>query len=213
MTRERWAYRSYDCVPALTGPLTVVEIGLTAGINSRVSGAPIAGVTAVLPEVNEALCHLLLHQTFWDIQARVVARGPLPGRPWWWMHRALWLLEGVRGVDVAIAHKTLHHKRPALFPLLDGKTLRCYPQGRAWPGIHAELTSQRSQFEQLEAWFADCACGQDAEGVDHEHTETGPCTCRLGSVPLMRLRLHDILLWCDVTGERAAAAAAGKDVC
>lgn len=31
-------------------------------------------------------------------------------------------------------------------------------------------------------------------------------------VPLGRMRIHDILLWCDLKGQRAEAVATGKEI-
>ena len=73
-------------------------------------------------------------------------------------------------------HKTLHHKRPELFPLLDNKTMGSYLPRDSWQIIHADLTAFAPEFAALEEWFA----GEAAQR---------------GKVGLTRLRMHDIILW------------------
>jgi hypothetical protein len=145
---------------------------------------------AVADEVADALARIPVDTTFWGLPA--VAIGAVPaaaGSVGWCVWRAWEVLMGVPQVNVAVAHKTLHHKRPWLFPLLDSQTEPLYPHG-AWAAIHSELTSQATQFGELEGWFAALA----AERV---------------GVSLTRLRLHDILSWGDAAGQRAALDGAG----
>lgn len=105
------------------------------------------------------------------------------------MWRAWYLFRLVPGIKVARTHKILHHRRPELFPLLDNRTLRNLRTMESWSHIHDDLTQQAEMFRELEEWF---------DGLRR------PC-----DVPLLRLRLHDILLCstprASVT-ERAASA-------
>ena len=100
---------------------------------------------------------------------------------------------GVPGIDLAVSHKILHHKRPGLCPLLDRVTEGAYPPGQAWAGIHKELTHQTGEFTQLEGWFEGLAASHDG-------------------VALQRLRLHDILLWLCRSGELDEARRLGRNV-
>ena len=87
----------------------------------------------------------------------------------------------------------LHHKQPALFPLLDRQTADVLrPAGQphgwnAWQVILADIDDSRADFEELRAWFAAWAAGR-------------------GGVPLGLPRLHDILVWLQATDQWKAAA-------
>jgi len=170
-------YRYYDCVPASPGGLSVGDVTMTAALDSRVSGAAVLGVMTVAPEVSEALDNIPTWQTFWQLAHDDVVTPPAEGTTAWWVWRAWHVLFGVPEVGVAVCNKVLHHKRPWLFPLLDGVTVQAYPELLAWAGVHEELTEQRDAFDELESWFAGFAKARDG-------------------VPVTRLRLHDILLWC-----------------
>lgn len=95
------------------------------------------------------------------------------------------------GVDVAITHKILHHKRPDFFPLIDNQTLKILGS-RAWLTIHDNLTANPTGWDQLERQIATLAHNR--------------------GVALTRLRLHDILLWTSVTGRDAIAQPLGRDL-
>jgi hypothetical protein len=93
------------------------------------------------------------------------------------------------GLGVARVHKVLHHKRPQLVPLLDNKTLiligaasRATGSGE-WQLIHDELHAHADSFDRLARDFSEIA--RDIDGVS-----------------LTWLRLYDILVWMEVTGER-----------
>ena len=95
------------------------------------------------------------------------------------------------GLKVALVHKTLHHKRPYLFPLLDNQTVG--PIGAAaeaagcgeWQLIHANLHQHADQFDRLTKGF-----DRIATGVSDV------------SLSWLRLRLYGILVWMAVTGRR-----------
>jgi hypothetical protein len=57
------------------------------------------------------------------LRNEVANKPPTPDSPGWHLWRCWTLLMGVTGIDVARAHKILHHKRPKLFPLIDNQTL------------------------------------------------------------------------------------------
>jgi len=79
-------------------------------------------------------------------------------------------------------HKTLHHKRPSLVPLLDNKTIR--PIGEAaervgctkWQLIWDEIHGHSADFGRLAGQFDQHALAK-------------------GGVSLSWLRLYDILVW------------------
>ena len=100
------------------------------------------------------------------------------------------------GVEIALTHKLLHHERPDLFPLIDGKTgprLAAHTDESAglWAVVHRELNANRHQFTALEATSAELVNGED-------------------EVPLTRLRLHDVLLSLIATGYWDRAVARGR---
>lgn len=181
--RPVWGYRSYDCVPADSGALTDRDLLVSAGLNGRVDSKAFLSLRAAEPEVSRALQAIPDEQTFWDLDAKDIAG--LPGRRTgaWSVWRAWWVLMCTPDVGLALTHKVLHHKRPALFPLLDNQTVAALPPGRAWLSIHQELTEGAAEFEDLENWFADQAVERNG-------------------VRLTRLRIHDIVLWCSVSKER-----------
>jgi hypothetical protein len=107
----------------------------------------------------------------------------------WAMCRAWELLMRIPGFDIARTHKVLHHKRPKQFPLLDNRTAahlrnRCAgePESPLWDMVLQDLHRNGGAFGQLEDRFAKAISG-------HRQSEK--------LVPLFRLRMHDILIWCD----------------
>ncbi|MGI9032516.1 MAG: DUF6308 family protein [Acidimicrobiales bacterium] len=189
----RYAYQSYDCVPASKGPLDMADIVVSTGLNSRISARTMLAIYALAPDISAELALLPPPSTFWELDEPELCTAPDPPRQVRHMWRAWWLLMGIPGVGVAVTHKTLHHKRPRLCPLLDGKTVPYYRDGHPWAGIHRELTAHEAEFRDLEAWFAERA---DARG----------------GVGLSRLRLHDILLWCHATKNRTPCDALGREL-
>lgn len=49
--RRRWAYQSYDCVPASDGPLDAHDILTTAGLNSRIGASATLGLLAASDQI------------------------------------------------------------------------------------------------------------------------------------------------------------------
>jgi hypothetical protein len=100
-------------------------------------------------------------------------------------------------IGVALTHKVLHHKYPALFPLLDTQTVSVLRHAgertglNAWQVIWADIDENRAELGQLRAWFAQQAAGRNGPAVG-------------------LLRLHDILLWLRVLGQWDTAAAEGR---
>ncbi len=190
---RRWGYRSFDCVSGSAGPgLQTVDLLVVSGLNVDVDIESIESFNAVKDAVSESVGQIESGGTFWGLTSEEIHAGTEsdPTNAWW-LDRAWWLLMSTPGVGATITHKVLHHKWPHLFPLLDRKTLAVYPRGGAWAGVHADISSQAEAFSLLEEWFKGLAGKQ-------------------GGVALTRLRLHDILLWSNVTEWDAECIEAGR---
>lgn len=187
LATARFGYATYDCLPVAESPaLSGIDALIAAGLNGRMDVKRAAGILAVGECVGEHIAALdRMGGCFWELDAHELGDLPSDGSAGHHLRSAWRILMDLEKVGVAVTHKTLHHKRPHWFPLLDGKTKVAYPRGRAWLGIHADLHRHAEQFSELERWFA------EDEGT--------------GAVHLTRLRLHDILLWCDRTNNRAVA--------
>lgn len=189
-----WPYRTYDCVPPSPGPqVSAADVVVCAGGSAEASVRLVAGVLAVADEVSEALARSP-DVPFWCLREADIAHGahtPAEDTPAWWMHRASWLLLGVDGMRPASSHKILHHKRPDLFPLLDSETRKVLASRDPWHAVWSDVTGlPAAQLTELTRRFAVLA----AES---------------GTVPLTRLRVHDVLLWCHAHRQREPAAKAG----
>jgi len=188
--RAKWSAEIYDFQPAKRGPLTYYDLIVNIGLSSQIKETAISGMLAVVHEVNRDLTKIPAATKFWDLpnaDAKIAPRGSTL----WHMWRAIELLDAVPGVGFTIAHKTLHHKRPAVFPLLDNETTRdCLPYDASWMIIHSDLTTQARSFNALEKWFAAEAAARKRPG-------------------LTRLRMHDIIVWLKVKGQWDDAVADG----
>jgi hypothetical protein len=195
--RSMWSYRTYDCLPNSPSAFGVTDLLAVAALDAGAGGADYLAMEAVLPDLNEVLSHVDVGQTFWALPRADLGATPTAdtGTPSWWLWRAWALLTGLKGVGVAIAYKTLHHKRPWFFPVFDNDTVAKMGGKCAWQVLHQELASQVVQFTHLEQWFA-------AEAT------------KRGGVHLTRLRIHDILLWGAIARdgvEREALIRAGHE--
>lgn len=191
LSRRRWGYRSFDCVPASDGPgLEPIDLFVVSGLNVSMNIERYEALNFVKDEVAAAVSETSRGLSFWHLTDEDLAGAQsTPNTDAWWLNRAWWLLMSLPGIKVTITHKVLHHKWPHLFPLLDTSTIGEYEQG-AWRSVLSDLTSQASAFDELEGWFRDLAL-------------------RRGEVPLTRLRIHDILLWTLVTNQQDKCIAAG----
>ena len=192
--RSNWSYRAYDCLPNSPYAFEVGDLLAVTALDARVGSTEFLAMEAILPDLNEVLTHIDIGKTFWTLNPALLAAVPPAETAEWWLWRAWALLRGLSGVGPTITHKVLHHKRPWLFPIVDTETVnRLSKCGGEWQTLYVELTSYVDRFKHLEQWFA----GQAIER---------------GGVLLTRLRIHDILLWADVTGQRKALIAAGQKV-
>jgi hypothetical protein len=192
--RYRWGYWSFDCVPASPSRVSIEDIVATAALNTGVSGDAVLGLDAIRHDLNETLAHIPATTTFWQLRAKDFGeRPPAPDTMSWWAWRAWALLMGLRGVDRAITHKLLHRKRPWLFPMLDSVTTAHLGGSRAWATIWEDLTRHEQEFVALEDWFATLAAAHDG-------------------VRLTRLRIHDIMLWGELSGDRPMMESLGRQL-
>jgi hypothetical protein len=196
-TVPRWAYRAYDCVPPAPGAaLGGTDLFVAGALNAAIDARTIASVLAVEPEVSAALADLPAAgqaAPFWELDRAHLEEPPpdsSPAQPMW---RAWTALMGAPGTDVAVTHKTLHHKRPDMFPVLDRLTQAQLPSQTAWTGVHDELTANPHGWTWLEHHFA-------AAAAQH------------GGVPLTRLRIHDVLVWLKARGQYASALSEGRTI-
>jgi hypothetical protein len=198
-----FAYRAYDCVPPSgEAGFAWIDVLVVDSLNGRLRHPTI---TALMDAGSRAWKHvdaairLAADRPFWELPNEEVGRYPTPGSAGAALNRAWEECMRTDEVAVALTHKLLHHKRPDLFPLIDGKTLPRLSPPRAqrksmglWAVLHQELNVNREQFARLEEWFAALVNAS-------------------GDVPLNRLRLHDILLWLKATRRWEYAVARGRE--
>lgn len=200
--RGAFAFRTYDCVPRSDEPeLTDLDVLVCDGLNGQMRSKDVAGVLSVAKDVGVHIAALDKEgRPFWEFDSAELTNEPEKGSRAWALWAAWTLLMGVEGVDVARAHKILHHKRPRLFPLIDNKTLPSLAP-HAWCTIHEDLTECTEGWTWLEA------------RVDERLPHDGQCKVDESADPrLSRLRLHDILLWCKATKRWTIALELGEEI-
>ncbi|MGY1771901.1 DUF6308 family protein [Blastococcus sp. SYSU D00813] len=188
-----FAFDRFDRQPPETGPrMTDRDVLLAEGLHGRLDpggwSAVRAALDAALPVAERAL-RRAAGRAFWELPEDETSVLAEPGT----VGAALRSLgEGPHAPYVLAA---LHHRRPELFPLLDGITWR-----QLWPhtaegdsGVHAvvlrELHANAAAFALLEA-RAGAVLGQR----------------------VTRLRLHDVLLWLAGSLRTETAIALGRAV-
>ena len=186
-----FAYERFDRQPPETSDrMTDRDVLLAEGLHGRLDPtgwtAVRAALDAALPVAEQAV-RRAAGRAFWELpeeEASVLAEPGTVGAA------VRTLAEGPHARYVLAA---LHHRRPELFPLLDGITWR-----QLWPhtaegdsGVHAvvlrELRANAAAFTLLEA-RARAALGR----------------------PVTRLRLHDVLLWLAGSLRMETAIALGR---
>ena len=102
--------------------------------------------------------------------------------------RAWWTFMGTPDVGLTLTHKVLHHKRPAVFapPRPPNRSPRC-PPDRAWLTIHEQLTQCATTSSRNSSAGSKASRPSTTEPRSHV------------------LRIHDIVLWCQVNESRWAA--------
>lgn len=198
-TVPRRAYRLYDCSKRDGSTLQVDDVAGPALLNvPNFTSATMTRLLMAAPLIDAAVAKVPGTFVFWELDAADVMPSPgapPAGSPSFWLHRAWFVAESVHGAGPTVTHKVLHRRWPRLFPLLDDDTARAYGGWEgSWVKIVTDLQSQKPIFDSLELWFASSAS-------------------LFGGIPLTRLRILDIVLWCLVRGgRRSEVQGAGKKI-
>jgi hypothetical protein len=190
-TVPRYAYRTYDCVPASDGPgFSDLDLLVTAGLNARIDVATFVRLRSF---ADRAAGHLdaahQLQPDFLQLDRDEVGDDPPQGSAGSHLLEAWRQGMATPGLKLARVHKMLHHKRPQLVPLLDNKTVRPIRAAAdangcgSWQLIFDEIHDHKHCFRDL------------ADELDR--LATG-----VSDVSLSWLRLYDILVWMKVTRPR-----------
>lgn len=195
-----FSYSAYDCVPASGDGFSWLDVLVVDSLNGGMSHRHIVALVdagrRAWDHVREATVRAG-DRAFWDLPIEEVI-DPAPTGSTGEALSAAWAeCFYTTDIGIALTHKVLHHKRPKLFPLIDRQTAprleaQVRPgEGRLWAVLHRELDANADQFALLEATLV---------GLLRQP----------GDVPLWRLRLHDILLWLEASGQRPWAAEQGR---
>jgi hypothetical protein len=193
----RWGYRTYDCIPASApDDFSDLDILVAAGLNGQLDVRAVGALRAAVKRASPWLAEAALSRTdFADLPWHELSDYPPPDSVGWALTEAWRQMMATPDIGIALAHKVLHHKRPALMPLLDNLTVSelspATPGPNAWQQIHAEISGARGAFEDLRSWF-------EKEAVDRN------------GLPLSLPRLHDVLLWLHAAGQWGDALQAGR---
>jgi Family of unknown function (DUF6308) len=174
-----FGYVRFDGRPRAAGPLGEDDLLAAEGLHGRLPRDGWAAVRRALDDVRDladAATARAAGRAFWELPAEEFSVLGEPGTVGAAL-RALSRLGSVRESSYVAA--ALHHRRPELFPLLDGTTLRQF-----WPHVeegdsgvaavvHRELVANAGAFDALETTVAALVDG----------------------TAIARLRLHDILVW------------------
>jgi hypothetical protein len=186
----RYAYRTYDCVPASPGRrFSDLDLCVVAGLNAGVDVPTFARLRSF---ADRAAGHLdIAHNRqpdFLQLIRDELCDHPPEGSAGWHLNRAWRQGMATPGLNVARVHKMLHHKRPQLVPLLDNKTIEPITEAarvagcNRWQLIWDEIHAHKELFQDLGGEFDKLATGVD-------------------DVSLSWLRLYDILVWMKVAGQ------------
>jgi hypothetical protein len=172
-----FGYERFDGRPGATGPLADDDITVAECLHGRLDRDTWTAVRDTLLTTARPLAQAVLDRAagrpFWELPDDEFSVLAEPGT----VGAGLRELGSLPGVPAEFLAAALHHRHPALFPLLAPSTRR-----QLWPHVREgdsgfeavisrELRSAAAGFGALEAAVA-------------EH-----------GLPLRRLRLHDILLW------------------
>lgn len=197
-----YAYGIYDCTrPSADEGIAALDVLVIDGLNGRLLHPQAAALMEAGPRAWTFMQRgreLAGGRAFWELDRDEIKTTRPENGVGAALSNAFEELKGLKGVDLARAHKVLHHKMPRLFPLVDRRTVpalralrdRCAGEGY-WSVIHRELQGNEVAFDRLE-------------------TALGDRLTRDTDVPLERLRLHDILLWLHATGNWRGAVEAGR---
>jgi hypothetical protein len=196
-----FSYRAYDCVPPSPDDgFSWLDVLIVDSLNAKLRH-PV--IMALHDAADRSWPHVALAverangRAFWELPPEEVVRRPPAGTVGEALNRAWEECMRTDDVGVALTHKLLHHKQPALFPLIDNRTgplLDVHADSSTvgrWAVVHRELTTNRTQFAALERTVNVLLDGPN-------------------DVPLNRLRLHDVLLWLVATGNFGLAESRGR---
>ena len=183
----RYAYRTYDCVPASPGAgFSDLDLLVSAGLNARIDMPALARLRSFTDRAAAPLERAHRQQPdFLRLTPDDLIDDPATGTTGRYLLDAWRHGVATPGLGAARVYKTLHHKRPQLVPLLDNQTIRPVRQAAdndgctVWQLIHDEVTAHAGAFADLAKGFEEVANG-------------------VGDVSLSWLRLYDILLWMKV---------------
>lgn len=196
----RWAqvpaygYERFDRRPVPEGPLGEADILTAEGLHGRLGRDEWTAMAAALPAVQAAADDVVERaagRALWELpedEFSVLAEPGTVGA----LLRGIGELCASTGASHRHVTAALHHRHPALFPLLHTATRwALLPHGREGDSgldavVHRELLHAGDGFAEL-------AAAVRAEGVR-----------------LTRLRLHDVLLWLSATLRFEHAVAAGR---
>jgi hypothetical protein len=187
----KYAYRAYDCVPASPGRrFSDLDLLVGAGLNARIDMAAFVRLRSFADRAAGYLDIAHRRQPdFLQLTRDEVGDDPPEGSAGWHLNRAWRQGMATPELDVARVHKTLHHKRPRLVPLLDNRTAGPIAEAAKaancglWQLIYDEIHAHAKHFQDLADEFDKLATGVD-------------------DAPLSWLRLYDVLVWMAVIGTR-----------
>ncbi|MGY1823255.1 DUF6308 family protein [Geodermatophilus sp. SYSU D00079] len=189
-----FGYVRFDGRPRATGPLGDDDVLAAEGLHGRLARDGWTAVRRALDDVRDladAATARAAGRAFWELPAEEFSVLGEPGT----VGATLRALSGLGSVrESSYVAAALHHRRPELFPLLDGTTLRQF-----WPHVeegdsgvaavvHRELVANAEAFEALETTIA----------------------ARVDGTALARLRLHDVLVWLSGSLRLTHAVALGR---
>jgi hypothetical protein len=171
-----FGYERFDARPRTDGPLGDPDVLTAEGLHGRLDRDSWTTVRAALDDaapLARAAIDRAAGRPFWELPAEEFSVLAEPGT----VGAVLRDLDTLPGVPAGYVPAALHHREPALFPLVSRSTRR-----QLWPHlhegdsgveavVHRELRAQARGFAALEAAVA-------GHGLR-----------------LTRLRLHDVLLW------------------
>ena len=186
-----FGYERFDARPRTEGPLGDPDVLTAEGLHGRLDRDDWTTVRRALDDaapLARAAVERADGRPFWELPAEEFSVLAEPGT----VGATLRDLGTLPGVPPGYVLAALHHRRPALFPLVAPSTRR-----QLWPHlregdsgveavIHRELQAQAEGFVKLETAVA-------------EH-----------GLALTRLRLHDVLLWLSAGLRLTHATALGR---
>lgn len=190
--RPAFGYAFYDAAPKVDVPAglaTVLDVLVASGLNARMTGRHLARLVGALDAINHHLARIEPDADFLQVPSEGLSDPTAGDETTRQMWAAWWAAAQVDGINVARVNKLLHRVRPALFPLYDQQT-RPLLGPQPWDAIRRDLDTQQVAFADL--------LGRLEATPFRGMPRPGP------------LRIHDILLWCEVAERRSVAKRLGE---